>query len=380
MYLGERIRLYPTAEQVEQFKRFCGASRFAYNECLAFKIEAYKTVGESVKVQDMIEHLQDLKRNNNDYAWLNSVPEAITKQAIKDLDKAYKQFFKRGNKGFPKFKKKDKCTESFYQRTDRFGMPDKTHIKITGVQEPVRIKQHDIITNVKNPYVVFDGRFWYFTYAREVQECAVSQSDKVIGVDLGIKDLAITSDNKHYSNINKTKRVKQLNKRKKRLQRKLSRKYRMNKQGTTFVKTNNIMKLEYELRLLDRKLANIRKTYNHTVTKDLVRTTPKAIVIEDLRVSNMLKNKHLSRSISEQGWYQIRQMLDYKCQLYGIQLIVVDRFYASSKLCSHCGAKKIDLQLSDRVYVCDKCMTFIDRDYNAALNLQVYGKNVLKIA
>lgn len=374
MYLGERIRLYPTDDQLRQFKQFCGASRFAYNECLAYRIAEYKDKGKIINVQGMIKHLQDLKYNNIDYAWLCNVPEAITKQAIKDLDTAYKSFFKRGNKGFPKFKHKGKCIESFYQRTDKFRMSDETHIKITGIKEPVRIKRHDIISAVKNPYVVFDGRFWYFTYVKEVQEETQSQSNEIIGVDLGIKDLAVTSDNKHYANINKSKRVKQLNKRKKRLQRKLSRKYLMNKRGTTFVKTNNILKLEQELRLLDRKLANIRKTYNHTVTKDLVRTTPKAIVIEDLRVSNMLKNKHLSRSISEQGWYQIRQMLDYKCQLRGIQLIVADKFYASSKLCSCCGNKKVDLQLSNRTYCCSTCGTVIDRDYNAALNLKKYGE------
>lgn len=375
MYLGEHIRLYPTDEQEQQFRQFCGTSRFAYNECLAYRIAEFKNSGKSVSVQGMIEHLQDLKYNNADYAWLCDVPEAITKQAIKDLDKAYKNFFKRGNKGFPKFKRRGRCTESFYQRTDAFKMLDETLIKITGIKEPVRIKKHAIITKVKNPYVVFDGRFWYFTYAKEVQENAPSQSTEITGVDLGIKDLVVTSDDKHYANINKTKRVKQLNKRKKRLQRKLSRKYQINKDGNKYVKTNNILKLENKLRLLDRKLANIRKTYNHTVTKDLVRTTPKAIVIEDLRVSNILKNKHLSRSIAEQGWYQIRQMLEYKCKLRGIALIVADRFYASSKLCSYCGNKKVDLQLSDRTYRCPRCGTVIDRDYNAALNLKKYGED-----
>ena len=380
MYLAERIRLYPTSEQEELFRKFAGAARFAYNACLGYKISRYTNENLNTTVSDCRAYLRDLRDNKKEYAWLSEIPMSITYQAIEDLETAYKNFFKRGNKGFPRFKKKGRCRDSFYQRTDRFCMPDETHVKITGIKSYIRIKKHPIITKVSNSRVTFDGKYWYLSYGYEVEPKSKSTSNHVIGIDLGIKNLAVTSDNVTYANINKSKHVRQLNKRKKRLQRQLSKKFEMNKVGNTFVKTNNIIKLQDKLRQIDRTLREIRKTYNHTVTKELVKTTPKAIVIEDLNVKGLMKNRHLSKAIGEQGWYQIRQMLEYKCQLYGIQLIVADRFYASSKLCSHCGAKKVDLQLSDRLYVCDKCMTSIDRDYNAALNLQMYGKNILKIA
>ena len=165
---------------------------------------------------------------------------------------------------------------------------------------------------------------------------------------------------------------------KKILQKKCSRKYEINKQGKKFIKTENIKKLEQKIRMIYRRLANIRNTYIHEVTKDLVRTTPKKIVIEDLNVRGMLKNKHLSKAISNQCFNKFRQYLTYKCGLYGIELEVADRFYPSSKLCSCCGNKKTDLKLKDRIYICDNCGFTIDRDFNASINLSRYTKIVSK--
>lgn len=195
-------------------------------------------------------------------------------------------------------------------------------------------------------------------------------SDTALGIDLGIKEYAICSDSTVYSNINKTDYVCRLEKRKKRLQRQLSRKYGMNKQGNKFVKTQNIIKLEQRIRLIDRKLTNIRDNYVHTVTKQLVLKKPKAIVIEDLNVKGMMKNKHLSHAIGQQNFRKTREYLTYKAELYGIPLIIADRFYPSSKRCSNCGSIKKDLKLKDRVYHCSVCGLKIDRDLNASLNLE----------
>lgn len=377
MQIAKKIRLYPNKEQEELFCQFAGTSRWAWNESLAYRMARYEKDGSNTTIQQGIEHIQDLKHNNFDYAWVNSIPEAITKQAIKDLDKAYKSFFKRGF-GKPKFKKKGKCNTSFYQRTDNFHQIDATHIKITGIKTPIKIKKITIPKKVSNTRVSFDGKYWYLSYTYEVKEQTNNGKD-IIGVDLGIKDLAIISNGMRYKNINKTQVIKKLEKQKKRLQRQVSHKYEMNKQGKKFIKTNNIKKLEQRIRLLDRRLTNIRNTYIHEVTKDLVRTTPKKIVIEDLNVRGMLKNKHLSKAISNQCFNKFRQYLTYKCELYGIELEVADRFYPSSKMCSCCGNVKKQLSLSERVYKCKECSLEIDRDYNASINLSRYDKEWKKI-
>ena len=379
LIVGERIRLSPTKEQEELFKIFSGTARFTYNECLRYKIDCYKESGYSCTVQDLIEHLQDLKYSD-DYSWIRKTPEAVTKQAIIDLDKAYNQFFKRGNKGFPKFKKKGKCKESFYVRADKFRQLDSRHIQITGIKTPILMKSHSMITKLLNPRISFDGKFWYLSYSYEYNEPEPVSSGEIVGVDLGIKSLAVSSDGNVYSNINKTKRVKQLKKRKRHLQRQLSRKYEKNKEGRKYVKTSNILKLEQRVRLIDRKLKNIRDTYIHTTTMDIVRTKPYAIVIEDLNVSGMMKNKYLSKSIQEQEFYKFRQYITYKCKAYGSRLIVADRFYPSSKTCSCCGSRKKFLSLSERTYRCTQCGSEMDRDLNASINLKNYGKGEVNLA
>lgn len=376
---SEKIRLHPTIEQEQLFLKFSNVARFTYNECLAYKIQIYQEHGYSCKVQDLIEHIQDLKYSD-DYDWLLEVPESVTKQSIKDLDKAYKQFFQRGNKGFPKFKKKSQSKPSFYARSDKFRQIDSTHIKITGVKTYIRMKPFRMITRLLNPRISFDDKYWYLSFSYEIDNLPKSDSEEIIGVDLGVSHLATTSDGVVYENINKTKRVKQLEKRKRHLQRKLSRKYEANKQGRKFVKTSNILKLEQELRLANRKLKNVRDTYIHQVTYDLVRTKPGYIVIEDLNVRGMLKNKHLSKAIQEQEFYKFRQYLTYKCQFYGIELIIADRFYPSSKICSCCSYKKKFLSLSERTFICPECGQSIDRDLNAAVNLKNYGKEKVNLA
>lgn len=379
MIAGEKIRLYPTPEQEQLFWKFSNIARFTYNECLAYKIQVYQEQGYSCKVQDLIEHIQDLKYSG-DYNWLLEVPESVTKQAIKDLDKAYKAFSKRGNKGFPKFKKKSKTKPSFYVRSDKFKQIDSTHIKVTGIKTHIRMKPFRVITQLLNPRISFDGKYWYLSFSYEVDNLTKSDSDEVIGIDVGVSHLATISNGVVYENINKTKRVRQLEKRKRHLQRKLSRKYEANKEVNKYVKTNNILKLEQELRLVNRKLKNIRDTYIHQVTYNLVKTKPGYIVIEDLNVRGMLKNKHLSKAIQEQEFYKFRQYLTYKCQFYGIELIVADRFYPSSKTCSCCGYKKKFLSLSERTFICPECGQVIDRDLNAAINLKIYGKEKVNLA
>ncbi len=165
--------------------------------------------------------------------------------------------------------------------------------------------------------------------------------------------------------------MRKLKKKLKRLQRQISKKYEKNKKGKEFVKTKNIIKLEKQIQHIHRRLANIRNNYLHQTTTSIVKTKPYRIVIEDLAVSNMMKNKHLSKAISEQGFYEFKRQLEYKCKFRGIKLVIAYRFYPSSKTCSKCGKIKSDLKLSDRIYNCD-CGLSIDRDLNASINLSRY--------
>ena len=192
-----------------------------------------------------------------------------------------------------------------------------------------------------------------------------------------MKDLAICSTDHAYKNINNTSRVRRLKKKVRRLQRKLSRKYIKNKKGDSYQKTRNIVKSEKLLLRVTHRLTNIRTNYIQQVSTDIVKREPSFIVMEDLNVSGMMKNKYLARAIQEQKLAEFYRMMQYKCDWHGIRLITTDRFYASSKLCSVSGHKKPDLKLSDRIYRCEQCGTVIDRDYNASINLLHYGQSIL---
>lgn len=225
-----------------------------------------------------------------------------------------------------------------------------------------------------NPRVTFDGINFWVSVAIEVEDSTEVPTNEGIGIDLGIKDLAICSDGYVYRNINKTKEVKRLEKKKRRLQRKLSKKYITNKHE----KTKNILKLEKELLKLNYRLSNIRQNYTHQVTTEIINRKPMFISLEDLNVSGMMKNRHLAKAIQEQSFYSFKTILSYKAKSKNIQIIEVPRFYPSSKTCSVCGTVKSDLKLSDRVFVCPECGNKIDRDLNASINLKNYGLLALK--
>ncbi len=222
-----------------------------------------------------------------------------------------------------------------------------------------------------NSRVKYDGKYWFLIFAIEVDITADNTTDEVVGLDLGIEKTITTSSGVVYSNINKTRKVLILQRRKKRLQRKIARKYELNKEGKRFIKTKNIKRLEKQVRLIDRKLSNIRENYNQSIVNDIISKYPKRIMIEDLNVKGMMKNRHLARAIQEQQFYRIRQLLTEKAlNTINIQIGVVNRFYPSSKLCHTCDFKNKYLKVSDRIFRCPNCGSVIDRDYNAALNLR----------
>lgn len=235
------------------------------------------------------------------------------------------------------------------------------------ISEPYNI----VKGSIKNPRISFDGKYWYLSFSYEIEPLKEDLTDEVIGIDLGIKELATCSNGVVYQNINKNSNIQKLEARKCRLQRQISRMYEKNKQGIRYIKTNNIIKLERKIRLIDRRLSNIRKTYIHQVTMEIVKTKPSCIVMEDLSISGMMRNKYLAKSIQNQLWYFFRQCIEYKSKFYGgIEFKLAKRNYPSSKKCSKCGHIKKFLSLSERTYICECCNNVIDRDLNASLNLK----------
>lgn len=377
------VRLYPTPEQEEVLWKSAGVARWAYNYWLATKKEQYEQ-GIKVSLKEATSTMTQI-RNSDEYPWLKEVSAEIPKQAIKDLFDAYENFFK-GTCNYPKFKKKGKCKVSFFHLNNKFIVTDE-FIQLEKVgkvkyQDEGRLPRGNYKKEkikVTNPRIKHNGKYWYLSLGFEHQEEKYENlTDVSLGIDLGIKDLAICSDGNVYKNINKTSEMKRLNKKLKRLQRKASRKYEFLKKDKTFEKgekpkkTKNIIKIEKQIKLVYRRIANIRHNYLHQTTNRIVKTKPYRIVVEDLNVKGMMKNRHLSKAIQEQCFYELIRQLNYKCEFRGIEFIKVDRFYPSSKTCSNCGYVKKDLKLKDRTYVCPECGLAIDRDYNASINLANY--------
>ena len=378
-----KVMLIPNNVQQTKLFQYAGASRFAYNWALAREKENYEKVGRFIPDTELRKEFTRL-RNSDEYAWLLNVSNNVTKQAIKDACSAYKNFFK-GLQRYPRFKAKKKSMPKFYQDNIKIQFRD-THVKFEGFSFSrkankqklnwVKLAEHGRIptdAKYRNPRVSFDGLNWWISVCVEFPDCRDRSNHDGIGIDLGIKDLAICSDGNTYKNINKSQTVKKLEKCKRRLQRSVSRKYEHNKKGGSYCKTNNIVKKEKLLLKVNHRLANIRKDYLNQTTSEIVNRKPRFICIEDLNVSGMIKNRHLSKAVQNQGFFEFRKQLEYKCNDRGIQLIVADRFYPSSKRCSCCGKIKKDLRLSDRTYKCE-CGNVIDRDFQASLNLKAYGE------
>ena len=381
--------LLPNNKQKTKMFQYAGTARYIYNWALSREQENYKNGGKFISDNDLRKELTKLKKTD-EYQWLNGVSNNVSKQAVKDACSSYERFFKH-QAGFPKFKSKKRSTPSFYQDPVKIRFT-KTHVKIEGFSSSkkknkqklnwVRLAEKGRIPiNCKytNPRVTFDGINWWLSVGIEVNDNPAKENiNNGIGIDLGLKDLAICSDSNVYKNINKTQRVKKLEKKKRRLQRSISRKYLLNKKGDNYCKTCNIIKSEKELLKLNHRLTNIRHNYLHNITSEIIKREPSFICIEDLSVSGMMKNKHLSKAVQQQCFYEFRRQLEYKANWNNINLIIADRWYPSSKLCSCCGNIKKDLKLKDRVYKCD-CGITIDRDYNAALNLKAYGEKSIII-
>ena len=378
-----RVMLIPNNKQKAKLFQYANTARFAYNWALGREQENYKNGGKFICEGDLRKEFTQLKKKE-EYLWLKKISNNVPKQAIKDACTAYQNFF-NGVSNAPRFKSKKHSIPKFYQDTKKIKFTD-THVKVEGFATSkrhnkqklnlIRLAEHSRIpTDCKyfNPRIKYDGLNWYLTVGIEYKDKESIPSNDGIGIDLGIKDLAICSDKHKYKNINKIQKVKKSEKRKRRLQRCISRRYEKNKKGEGYCKTSNIKRKEKELLKVSRKLSNIRLNYLHQTTIEIVKREPSFICIEDLNVKGMMKNRHLSKAIQQQSFGEFRRQIEYKSKWNNTKIIIADRFFPSSRLCSCCGKIKKDLKLSDRIYRCE-CGNIIDRDYQAAINLKQYGE------
>jgi len=375
-----KTEIDPTQEQIQTINRTIGTCRFVYNFYLAHNKETYEKEKKFVSGMDFSKWINnEFIPNNKNYKWIKEVSSKSVKQSIMNAEKAFKRFFKHQS-GFPGFKKKGKSdVKMYFVKTDsKVIIPCERHrIKIPTLGW-VRIKEKGYIPTNSETHTIKSGcvscragRYYVSVLVEEIQKDQPILNDFGIGIDLGIKEFAITSNGIIKKNINKTATVRKLEKQLKREQRCLSRKYddykKRKKKGEAT--RQNIQRQQLKVQKLHQQIENNRTDYVNKCVNEIVKTKPSYITIEDLNVSGMMKNRHLSKAVASQKFYEFRTKLETKCKENGIELRVADRWYPSSKLCHECGCIKKDLKLSDREYICD-CGYHTDRDYNAALNLR----------
>jgi putative transposase len=372
MIRAYKTEIRPTVKQLKYFRNACGISRFIYNWGLDQRIKYYKETQKGLTYAAQNLELTKLK---NEKEWLYNVGKFVHQRSLMNLNTAFKNFFEglktKRKFGFPKFKSKHHSKNSFQIDNDRFYITkDKIKIGTVGV---IKLKESGYIPTKPIKYycatIFEEGNRWFISVTVEENDIVIDSnvSKEVIGVDLGIKSLAMCSDGTVFEN---PKVYKKNLKKLKKSQRRLSRKK---------IGSNNREKQRKKLKRIHYKISCIRKDVINKLTTFLARTKPRIIVIEDLNVKGMLKNHKLAQALSDISFGEIKRQLEYKALWYGSEVFVVDRFFPSSKLCSCCGTIKDDLKLSDRIYSCE-CGLEIDRDLNASINLKNYYLKSLRSA
>ena len=371
-----KTEINPTEEQKVKIRKTIGTCRYIYNFYLAHNKELHDNgekfmSGKSFSVWLNNEYLP----KNPDKLWIKEASSKSVKRSIENGCVAFTRFFKHQS-AFPNFKKKGKSDVKMYfvKNNPKDCRCERHRINIPSLGW-VRMKEKGYFPTTKDGYVIKSGHVsikadrYYVSVLIEIPNNKIADNSKEgIGIDLGLKDFAIVSNGKIYKNINKSAKLKKLEKQLIREQRSLSRKYENLKKGESTQRAN-IQKQKLKVQKVHHKIDDIRTDYINKTIAEIVKTKPSYITIEDLNVSGMMKNKHLSKAVASQKFYEFRTKLQAKCKENGIELRVVDRWYPSSKTCHCCGAIKKDLKLSDRIFQCD-CGYIEDRDFNAALNLR----------
>ena len=378
MIRGYRIKIFPKEEQKKMIHKSFGCTRFIYNWCIDRISENYNETKKTLSSIELQKEIVILKKQV-EYSWLNEVSANMLKQVTIDCSNAYKRWFKlikqnNNIKGKPRYKSR-KSKQNCPTRTDRMTFNGRyVHLEKIGVVKLSKVKI-DLDGKLMNARLSFDGIDYWLSFSVEYKDIQLEEKTKTesIGIDLGLKTLIYCSNGNTYEKPH----TKMIDKKIKHLQRRISKIYQpmidyckeTRTKFSTLKKSNNLIKLEKELRKYQIRKINILDSNIHRITSDLIKLNPERIVIEDLNVKGMMSNQKLAKNIQSSKFYEIRRQLMYKCENNNIKLIVADRFYPSSKTCSSCGKIKDDLKLKDRVYRCPQCGAVIDRDLNAAINL-----------
>ncbi len=376
-----KTELNPTREQKAKINKTIGTCRYIYNFYLAYNKELYDSGEMFMTAKSFSVWLNhEFLPKNPEYVWIKEVSSKSVKKSMENACTAFTRFFKKQS-GFPKFKKKNKSDVKMYfvknNPKDCWCERHRIHIPTLGW---VKIKEKGYIPTTKQGYKIKSGTVsckagrYYVSVLIEIPEKEKTKlNDTGLGIDLGVKEFAVISNGMIKKNINKTAKIKRLEKQLKREQRCLSRKYedlkKRNQKRKGEATRQNIQKQVLKLQKLHHRIENIRTDYMNKCVNEIVKTKPSYISIEDLNVSGMMKNRHLAKAVASQKFYEFRTKLKAKCDENGIPLRVVDRWYPSSKMCHCCGSMKKDLKLSDRIYRCT-CGYIADRDFNASLNLR----------
>lgn len=387
MIIAIKIKLKPTKEQEILFWKSAGVARWSYNYFLVESERHYneylqgKQNTKTIKEGEVRKYINNVLKKTT-HTWLNEVGSNVMKQAVKDADVARKRWFE-GISDKPRFKSRRKSKVSFYVNYESLKRTKEGFKgeKIGAVKTYQSLPKLQDGQKYSNPRISFDGRNWFLSIGYEQEFEGFELTGKSLGIDVGIKELAVCSDGEVKRNINKDKEVKRLEKKLKREQRKLSRKLeanieKYNKARKPIYKKplkdkKNLQKQNQVVRNLHKKINDIRTNHLHQCSNEIVKTKPSQIIMEHLNVRGMMKNKHLAKSIASQKLYEFKRQIKYKCEKYGIKFVEADRWFASSKTCSCCGKIKSDLKLKDRVFSC-KCGFKMGRDLNASINLANY--------
>lgn len=371
-----KTEIDPSEEQVVKIRKTIGTCRYIYNFFIAQNKEWYREGKKYLGYQKFSVWLnREYLPGHPEYSWIKEVSSKSVKRSLEHADRAFRKFFKK-EAGFPKLKKKSHSdVKMYFVKTDKKATIwcERHRIKIPTIGW-VKIKEKGYIPTTESGYVIKSGsvseragRFYISVLVEVPDENASACENDGIGIDIGIKDLAILSDGRTFRNINKTGKIRKLEKKLRREQRQLSRKYENKKKGNT--QNKNIRKQLLKVQKVHQRLEQIRSDHINKTVNEIVKTKPSYIVLEDLNIAGMMKNKHLSKAVATQKLYEFQTKLKCKCKQNGIEFRQVDRWYPSSKTCHCCGKIKKDLKLSDRVYRCS-CGYEADRDYNASLNLR----------
>ena len=373
MLQSYKTEIRPSPSQIQKIHRTIGVCRFVFNLFIVTNQTRYLNNLPYMSAYAFNKYLNhDYLTANPDKQWIKAVSSKAVKKSIMNADSAFKRFFKK-QANYPKFKKKSKSDVAMYFMNSGLHV-ERHRIKIPTIGW-VKLKEFGYIPInrklISGTITQMAGRYYVSVLVETDSPKPTTLSNTGIGVDMGIKNLAIVSDGRVFENINKGSRIRKLEKSLKREQRRLSRKYESLKKSKKRRATRqNIQKQRLKVARVYHQLNCIRTDYENKVINELVKTKPAYIALEDLNVSGMMKNRHLSKAIANQRFNRFKTKLIAKAKMFGIEIRVVDRWYASSKICHNCGYENKALKLSDRTYVCLNCGFTIDRDLNAALNIR----------